>query len=413
MHLGYLYYQAVEENAPTYGVYLYCAGECQNTANWNGVALGEVVNEIQVAVTPNGEPRVLYRQSSTEGNGNDYYYAECNQNCTDPNQWGLTQVATARGMAPLELHDDELPQRYFALDPEGRPRFVYNDNDSWRDPDHLGTFYAYCDSACTDAANWFETRINKDNNNQGPYRSEDFYYPSLTFSRDGQPHVLVDGTSMMDESFLFYVSCAGSCGNMDNWISTPLFKRGSGVNVAYDVELDAQDRPRLAFYEGAQLEGKGDRLWYGWCNQACTNTANWQRYEVGLDWGEGQAPDLELDATGKPRIAYALYDQGGLGYGYCDSACETIGGQWQHRVVETASDLASLWPVAYPPHCDGGLWNGLTPVLSLDKNGNALIGYDATYHARCWYNLETREWEVFHQFHLVWRTARTYFLPKP
>jgi hypothetical protein len=316
-------------------------------------------------------------------------------------------------MSIVEYSDDELPQRYFALDPEGRPRFVYSDRDSWREPDHLGTFYAYCDAGCTDIANWFEAQISKDNGNQGPYRSEKFYYASLAFSRDGKAHVLAEGTSMQDESYLFYVACDSDCGSAGSWSSAPIYGRGSGVNVAYDVELDAQGRPRIAFYEGAQLEAKGDQLWYGWCDQGCTSAANWQRHDLGLAAGEGQEPDLELDATGKPRIAYALYAQGGLGYGWCDNACETSGGQWQHQVVESRNDLAALWPVAHPSHCDGGLWDGVTPTLALDKSGNALIGYDATYSARCWYNLVTREWEPFHQFHLVWRTARTYFLPKP
>src|SRR5690606_37251890 len=158
--------------------------------------------------------------------------------------------------------------------------------------------------------------------------------------------------------------------------------------------------------EGAQLEGKGDVLWYGWCDQACTDPASWQRYLVGLNTNNGQEPDLELDAAGRPRIAYALYDQAGLGYGWCDSACETTAGQWQHRTVESGEDLAALWPVAHPPHCDGGFWQGLTPTLALDKSGNALIGYDATYYARCWYKVVTNEWEIFHQFSLVKRTAR-------
>lgn len=415
MHLGYLYYEAVDqgENAPTYGVYLYCASDCEDGANWNGVGFGNHVTEIQVALTPNGEPRVLYRQVAGERNGNDFFYGECNQVCTDPAQWLVTQVATNSGMSIEELNDDGLPQRYFALDPEGRPRFVYGDRDTWREPDHLGTFYAFCDSDCTNASNWFETQINKDNGGQGPYRAEKFHYPSLTFTATGQPRVVADGISMQDEFFLYYLSCNGDCGDPFNWISTPLFARGSGVNVSYDVAVDAQGRPRIAFYEGAQLEGKGDVLWYGWCDEACADGANWQRYELGLGWGEGQTPDLELDASGKPRIAYVLRSQGGLGYGRCDDDCETMGAQWQHQVVETNNDLVALWPMAHPQHCDGGIWEGATPSLSLDQSGNALIGYDAIYNARCWYDVIDRQWEPFPQFHVVWRVARAHFLPKP
>jgi hypothetical protein len=374
--------------------------------------MGEVVKEIQVALTPNGEPRILYRVSEPDS-ANGYYYAECNSDCTNPAQWGITPVATTRGMAVIELSDDELPQRYFALDNEGRPRFVYTDRDTWREPDHLGTYYAFCDSHCTDAANWFETRINKDNGNEWVPRSEKFYYPSLAFTPAGQPRVVAEGTSMQDEAYLYYVACDEACGNADNWQSAPLSGRGSGVYVSDDVELDAEGRPRIAFYEGAQLEGKGDRLWYGWCDQGCTDATNWNWHDLGLATGEGQAPDLVLDATGKPHIAYGLYAQGGVAYGWCESDCESTAGQWKHQVVESGSDLLAAWSVAYPPHCDGGFWDGRTPTLSLDENGNALFAYDATYHARCWYDDVTDQWEPFSQIQLIKRIVRTYFLPKP
>lgn len=39
---------------------------------------------------------------------------------------------------------------------------------------------------------------------------------------------------------------------------------------------------------------------------------------------------------------------------------------WQHQVVETRADLLASWPVFYPPHCDGELWDGLTPSLALN-----------------------------------------------
>ena len=324
----------------------------------------------------------------------------------------MTQVATARGTSIVDFTDDDLPQRYFALDHLGRPRFVYNDRDTFREPDHLGTFYAYCDSDCSDAANWLEVRLGQDNGNEWNYRYEKFSYPALTFSATGQPRVVAEGYSMQDESALYYVACDAECGNRDSWQSAPLYPRGSGVKVSYDIALNAAGQPRIAYYDGAQLQGKGDRLAYLWCNNACTDAAAWARHELGLPSGEGQGPDLELDSDGRPHIAYALYNAGGVGYGWCASNCESAAGEWQHQMVETGRDLAAVWPVAYPPHCDGGLWNGLTPTLALDGEGNATIGYDATYHARCWYNVVTREWETFSQFNLVWRAARVVFVPQ-
>src|SRR5690606_32369427 len=142
-------------------------------------------------------------RTRTSNNGWAFIYGACDTKCTDPKQWTLTQVATNEGMAPIEISDDELPQRYFALDNSGRPRFVYND----RKGTHYGTFYRFCDTNCTDANNWNETRINKDNGGVGPYRDEDFYYPALTFSPTGQPRIIADGVTMQDEFFLYYLAC--------------------------------------------------------------------------------------------------------------------------------------------------------------------------------------------------------------
>jgi hypothetical protein len=68
-------------------------------------------------------------------------------------------------------------------------------------------------------------------------------------------------------------------------------------------------------------------------------------------------------------MAYALYNAGGLGYSWCNSNYESSGAAWQHQVVESRADLLARWPVAYPQHCNGGLWDGLTPTLALDQGG--------------------------------------------
>ncbi len=346
MHLAYYNYEPAEN--PTYGVYLYCASACEKAANWNGVAMGELVNEIQLRLTPSGQPRIIYRTASqVRANGNDYYYAACDQNCTNPAKWSVLYLTSSSGIGVIDLNkDDALPQRYFALDPDGRPRFIYNDGVTG----HLGTFYAFCDGGCTEAANWFETQINKDNGNQGPFRDENFHYPVLAFTSQGQPRVVTDGTSMNDEFFLYYLSCNSNCHLRESWQNIPIYERGSGPNVSYDLDIDAQNRPRVAFYEGAKLNAQGDRLFYAWCNSSCTNAANWQRKNLGLGINEGRGPDLELDAAGKPRIAYALYSAGGLGYSWCNSSCDSTTATWQHQVTESRTALDAAWPVAIAPN---------------------------------------------------------------
>lgn len=412
MHLAYYYYEAANDGKPTSGVYLYCPGNCENRASWTGVSMGELVNEIQLKLTPSGQPRIIFRTTSqARPNGNDYFYAACDQSCADPARWGVIYLTSSSGIGVIDLlKDDALPQRYFALDPAGRPRFVYNDGVTG----HNGTFYAFCDDTCLDPANWFETRINKDNTNQGgPYRDENFYYPALTFSPAGLPRLVADGVSMEDEFFLYYLACDQGCDDGANWTSVPLADRGSGANVSYDIAIDATERPRIAFYQGAFASGQGDRLFYLWCNDGCLDGNQWNSNGLGLSQNDGRGPDLELDSAGRPRLAYALYNAGGLGYSWCNGNCESAGATWQHRVVKSRANLQADWPVAFPPHCDGGLWDGLTPTLALDRAGHPRIAADTTYHARCWYNPDTGEWDPQSIFHLIWRAVRVDFFPQP
>ena len=412
MHVAYAYYEAANDGAPTYGVYLYCPGDCMNFDHWSGVGMGELVSEIQLDLTPDGSPRILYRAFGAE-NSNDFYYAACDGDCTNPAMWTVTWVTYNQGTAILELSDDTLPQRYFSLDPNGNPRFVYFDYNFGVEPDHIGTYYVYCDNFCDDTNSWQEVRINQDNGNPNNYKAEDLYYPVLTFSPQGQPRVVTAGSSMNDESLLFYLACDSACGSTSSWTTVPLYDRGSGTEVSYDIAIDGQGRPRIAFYQGAMLGGLGDQLFYVWCDTNCLNSSNWQSKDLGLGVNNGRGPDLELTENGLPRIAYALWNVGGVGYSWCHTNCASTSANWQHQVVESGADLVEAWDVVFPAHCDAGFWDGLTPVLSLDVAGNPYIAFDAAYHARCWYNPDTGEWDPQPYFHLIWRVVRVNYFTQP
>jgi hypothetical protein len=183
--------------------------------------------------------------------------------------------------------------------------------------------------------------------------------------------------------------------------------------MSYDIALDKDGRPRVAFYQGALAGGQGERLFYIWCNGGCLDGGNWAGSNLGLAQRDGQGLDLALDTAGRPRLAYALYNAGGLGYSWCDSNCEAPDAVWQHRVVESRANLLAAWSVAYPPHCNAGLWDGLTPSLALDGDGQPRIAYDTTYYARCIYNPDTGEWKPWQEFNLVWRAVRVNYFPQP
>lgn len=405
MHLAYYYYESANGQSPTSAVYLYCPSQCEQPANWNGVMMGEVVNQVQLKLTPAGQPRLLYRAASQVQNGGfDYYYAECNQNCTNPANWTLTYILTSFGTDIFELSSDTLPHRYFDLDPQGRPRFLYLDRNYVMGNDHYGVYYVSCDSNCANQANWSQGLISEVL--QNPFDWEVFQYMALTFTQQGQPRFVADVIPLDRNSAIYYFECNANCNQRLNWQRVRIAERGGGSDLSWDIALDGANRPRIALYPAAMPDNTGERLYYLWCNTNCLNQTSWQRRDLGLGSHNGQEPDLELDAQGRPRLAYALETSGVLGYSWCNANCETPGAAWQHRVVETAAPLEQTWPGAYPISCNPGLWHGLTPTLALDGTGNPRLSYDTTYHAYC---LD----QGFYNFKLVVRAVRTVFFSQP
>jgi hypothetical protein len=310
-------------------------------------------------------------------------------------------------MASFETEDIRTPQRSFALDSKGRPRFVYLDNT----PGHRGTFYAYCDDTCTDAALWFETQIDRGND---PWY-ESYYYPSLAFTNLDQPRIVADGGYLVNNAPLgiYYLACDGDCHDRSNWAHVYLFERGSESYVSWDLELNGA-QPRLAFYEGSKLGGAGNILYYAWCNTTCLNQANWQRLNLGLGSLNGKHPDLELDGQGRPRLAYVLGNGSGVGYLWCQGNCESVQGQWQQKVVDTSATLEQKYPVARPSFCDAGLWDSLAPVLALDSAGNPRIAFDAAYRTRCLYDYDPNDgFPPVRDFWQLWHSVRVNYFPQP
>ncbi len=397
-------------------VYLYCApgADCGQSANWHGVALADDVDEVQLAVTTGGQPRLLIRTRAAEnGYDNDYLYAACDIACTDPAQWESTFVVSTYGTSMFAISDFTSPQRYFTLDPQGRPRFIYFDRNYFIEPDHIGVFYVYCDADCTSNPagdpHWFETQISLA---QG-YQYEVFKYPALAFTPAGEPRVLADVITLnTDDSGIYYAACDDQCDDGANWQRVRLADRGSGTEVSWDLEVDGQGRPRAAYFDGSYINNGGEILYYVWCDGDCLNGAAWHGLDLELAQRTGKHPDLELDAQGRPRIAHMVSGGGGLGYAWCNANCG-VKASWQEQVLETEAALSAAWPVARPGHCDAGFWDSKTPVLTLDPAGQPRISYDSAYETRCWYDDPTDNLGPYLKFHQLWHTVRVQILPKP
>jgi hypothetical protein len=410
MHFAYVGYAPMEQHPPAY--YAYCAptSSCIDPASWRSVTIGQDVEEVQLALTPAGQPRLLYRSLAADSSVRTYSYAACDTGCTAQSQWRATAVATTSDVDAL---DWDLPQRSFALDHLGRPRFVYFTG-GLGDP-RKGAFYAYCDTDCTanpeSDPHWFETHISLSDD----YGYEIVRYSALTFTQHNQPRLLA--MVFADEgqqSGIFYLACDQACGDANSWQRVYLIERGWGPSASWDLELDSNDRPRLAIYQEGLEDGGGDQLIYGWCNADCLNAASWESALVGLPQHDGEDPDLELDTQGRPRIAYHSTIAATLNYLWCNNACESNQGQWTTTLVEPNETLDASFAPPVPPACDQAGWlSGYRPALALDAQGNPRIATDALRSLRCAYSDPSDPSKPPQTRIVTYRYTRFVFLPQP
>lgn len=356
--------------------YAYCASDCGRPASWERAALdvGEWVSDVRLALDPDGRPRLMiYSSPPNDSTGLGHFtYAACSSQCTNPARWTLTQVAASR---LIDTGRWEYVFRYFALDPEGHPVFFYTDGS--QGIDHNGTFYATCPASpdsCTNSANWLEVKIS-------PYWLST---PSLAFSPAGQPRAaffFFDDSDAGVTMRLLYLACDSNCLDGANWQGLSL--NDMHGTARFSLRVDAQGRPRLIFFSGAYPDPffQPNRLYYLACNTNCTLAGqnDWDAHDVGLSAHHGQDADLALDGAGRPRIAYDAFGSG-LGFAWCDSACETAGAVWQHTIAESSRTLEDDYPIAPIRRCSISTWvTGEEPILALDRDGNARVGYVAEH----------------------------------
>lgn len=368
MHVAYAAF-GLDSNNQSAAYYRTCqpaTTDCSQVANWPGIALSNDVQEVQLQLTAVGQPRMLLKT----GSGSGYFqYAACDNNCTNPAQWSLINVAY-HDVVDMSLWD--YGQNYFALDGQGRPRFIYFDNQGSQ---HWGSYYVFCDSNCTNPANWYETRLDQGGN----ANYEMFVYPSLAFTVNGQPRVISYISTPFGPSVVYYLQCNSNCADPANWERVALFDRGSG-HAFWVLRLDSSDRPRLAFYQGAFDGGAGEKLYYIWCNGNCLNFDNWDGYDLELGQGIGQYPDLLIDGQNQPHLAFQINPTTGLAYAHCTANCQSGGSVWQAFMAEESSVLDADFPIAPPIGCGASYWyGGYRPSLALDGAGNPRIAYDAEH----------------------------------
>lgn len=412
-HMAYAYHVPVAENPDL--IYAYCpppAASCTDQNRWQRLNLSGPVDQVQISLTADGHPRILARGDSSKGGYKNYYYGECDSNCTSDTSWNFALVTDSYTNGVGDITGYYLPKRYFALDPQGRPRFVFYNGDYPSDPDRYGGYYAQCDANCADSQNWSVTRFTHERPEN--YRYELIDNPALAFTSKGEPRVVAQLYPLDNsdtENGIYYLGCDSGCEDDANWDRVKIAERGGGPYPAWDIAIDPNDHPRVAFYKEDVLEGdSGKRLHYLSCDNDCFN-GGWNTLNFGLPRQAGDGADIELDVQGRPRIAY-LDGSDNLRYSFCNGGCEN-GANWQHGVVETGNDLDTEYPIARPITCDAGLWDTYAPSLALDATGNPHITYNGSYKARCLYQDPTDPTKPPESsFSEIWHSSRLVTFPQ-
>ena len=364
--------------------YVYCPGPvsaCANPSNWSSlVQFDSQVNEVQIVVTADGKPRLLVRRNGSRAH--EYNYYACDNECTNAQNWSGLYVREAAG---VDLFSAYAPQHSFALDSQGRPRFVYSSG--WGIGRPTAIYYAWCDAAdCTAPDSWQDTPI------YGPieFKTVTSDYASLVFDGD-KPRVVTRLNLSGLPVSVNYHACDAQCGDPANWGLHELSYPDDQMWVNWDLELDAAGHPRVALYEPANIDiHVTGRLFYGWCDAAdCTADGSWQLIAVAS--GEGKNVDLAIDGQGRTHLVYDAGQRGILAEVWCDSNC-TVAESWGRRILETSEALQQEFAPASPFSCDQEVraWLDAVPSVRFGPQGEIVVAYDAVNYTTCYYTDPTR-----------------------
>ena len=354
---------AVPGRAGGNAYYMYCPANCTDPAQLATVTLptsGTAANAM-IALDASGQPQVLLSAYQA------VVYATCAGDCRQQSAWTTTEILRHDMNA-----DREVTGEAFALDPQGRPRFVM---DAYRAFLGIGqptaiTLYVACDTNCHEPASWRQSRM----------ADQIWQESTLRFSADGRAHVATVA-SAEEGDIGGYMTCAVDCesGLDDAWRGLGLTWAFSDrtverIDPAITLDLTRDGRPRVMLL-GRDETGARD-LSYWACDAAdCTVEANWRANWLidGDDLGAGL--DLTLDAQDRPRAAYNADDNVFLLA--CDGDCLADDDSgWTLLPV----DLAGTIPVdeVIPFHnCNIAAWLLRYPSLALGADGLPRVAYIA------------------------------------
>ena len=334
---------------------------------------------MQILSTPDGRPRMLIRRQGAAHY--EYEYWACERQCTDGNNWSGLMVINAAG---ADIYSAEHPQHSFALDSQGRPRFVHSN--SWGNGRLHGVYYSWCDAAdCTMPDTWRHQVIRTLEN-----KTVTADYMTLKFHND-KPRVLARINYSGLPVHLEYIECNLACDYQYDWWGSYVLHPEDRMWAAWDLELDGQGNPRIALYEPPGVDiNVGGKLYYGTCDGKCFHKDDAFTL-VQVAQGEGRNVDLAIDGRGRTHMVYDAGQRGALGELWCDASCGTAA-QWQRRILETNEQLMADWAPASSFTCDQQqrAWLDAIPMVAFDSAHNMVVAYDLKNVAICYYQDPTR-----------------------
>jgi hypothetical protein len=223
-----------------------------------------------------------------------------------PHSWSFRTRALQRLVIESEGADGE--QTSLALDRAGGVH-----------ASHVGggnVTYSTCADACTDAANWQSSVIDRGGRSS-----------SLKVDGAGRRHLAYYGAS----NELRYATCAEQCESPASWaIATidPGITGDSRVSLA----LDGSGAVHVAYYDAAV-----PFLKYALCPADCGDAINWGVTLPDLPGAIGREVSLAIDPQGQLHLV-ASDQLNGLGYASCASDC--LGDGWQSATIDATNGAA-------------------------------------------------------------------------
>jgi hypothetical protein len=350
---------------PDGAFYAYCPAACTSADQLSVVRFPTpedgTAGNAMLALDANDIPHVLI------ATGVSVHYATCAGDCRQESSWTQTKILDHAG-------EREVTGEAFALDPQGRPRFVMH---AYRamfgiGAPEPGTFYVFCDSDCHNLSSWNSSKISP----------QIWQENTLRFSADGVAHLATIATVDDMGDIAGYAECVGDCTTEDAWPVVGLYYSFSDrfveeIDPAITMDLTSSGAPRIVTLAKDQATG-ARFIAYSACDTNCTQEdgSTWQHNSL-LDGDViGDGLDLALDANDNPRFVYtADYN---ILFVYCDIDCgnDNADENWHLDKVEMGADMAADAIIPYAD-CTVAAWFLRQPSVAIGSDGLPRVAYRA------------------------------------